>query len=68
MQLQYEMGYELNERLLFIADDKELLFPLDDKKMLHQFLRPCKYYPESAYEKVSGQEISPRSIHWNTVL
>jgi hypothetical protein len=42
----------------FFADDKQLLFPLDDEKMIRQFLRPCKYYPESAYEKVSGPEIS----------
>ncbi|XP_069698211.1 alpha-tocopherol transfer protein-like [Periplaneta americana] len=35
-----------------LRDDEELLFPLDDEKMLLQFLRPCKFYPESAYEKI----------------
>ncbi|KDR18338.1 Alpha-tocopherol transfer protein-like [Zootermopsis nevadensis] len=35
-----------------LRDDKELLFPLDDENMLRPFLRPCKYYPESAYEKM----------------
>jgi hypothetical protein len=48
---------------LFIADDEELLFPFDDDKMLLLFLRPCKHYPESAYKKVSGQEISPVHVH-----
>jgi hypothetical protein len=41
-------------RHVFLADDRELHFPLDDEKMLLQFLRPCKYYPKSAYEKVSN--------------
>lgn len=46
----------VNDALIALKDlirnDKELLFPLDDEKMLRQFLRPCKYYPKSAYEKV----------------
>jgi hypothetical protein len=46
------LHYEVIYKHFFIADDKELLFPLDDEKMLRQFLRPCKYYPKSAYEKV----------------
>jgi len=36
------------------ADDKELVFPLDEERMLLMFLRPCKYYPASAYAKVSN--------------
>lgn len=36
------------------ADDKELIFPLDEETMLLMFLRPCKFYPESAYAKVSN--------------
>lgn len=35
-----------------LRDDKELLFPLDEERMLLMFLRPCKYYPESAYAKI----------------
>jgi hypothetical protein len=40
---------------IMFADDKELNFPLDDETMLFMFLRPCKYYPESAYTKVSSR-------------
>ena len=36
------------------ADDEELIFPLDEETMLLMFLRPCKYYPESAFAKVSS--------------
>jgi hypothetical protein len=52
-------------RHLFLADDKELLFPLDDENMLRQFLRPCKYYPKSAYEKVSNGKGYPSLVPSN---
>lgn len=35
-----------------LRDDKELTFPLDEEIMLLMFLRPCKFYPESAYAKI----------------
>lgn len=35
-----------------LRDDKELIFPLDEEIMLLMFLRPCKFYPESAYAKI----------------
>jgi len=35
-----------------LRDDKELIFPLDEEAMLLMFLRPCKYYPESAHAKM----------------
>jgi hypothetical protein len=50
-------------RYLFVAGDKYLHLPLDDEKILRQFLRPCKYYPKSAYDKVSNGEASPRLVH-----
>ncbi|PSN38171.1 hypothetical protein C0J52_14551 [Blattella germanica] len=36
----------------FFSDDDELCFPTDDEQMLLQFLRPCKFYPESAYQRM----------------
>lgn len=35
-----------------LKGDDSLYFPVDDVMMLYQFLRPCKFYPKSAYEKV----------------
>lgn len=35
-----------------VSEDKELKVPLDNDKWLIRFLRPCKFYPESAYELV----------------
>lgn len=33
-----------------LAEDKDLVVPMDNDAWLVRFLRPCKYYPESAYE------------------
>lgn len=38
---------------LCVAEDKDLLVPAENDAWLVRFLRPCKYYPESAYEQVS---------------
>lgn len=35
-----------------LIDDKELLVPLDNEAWLVRFLRPCKFYPESAYDLI----------------
>jgi hypothetical protein len=51
--MQFIAVYEYKMTFIF-ADDKELVFPLDDETMLLMFLRPCKYYPASAYAKVSS--------------
>jgi len=50
--VQFIAVYDYKVTFLF-ADDKELVFPLDEETMLLMFLRPCKYYPQSAYAKVS---------------
>jgi hypothetical protein len=51
--MQFIAVYDYKVTFTF-ADDKELIFPLDEEAMLLMFLRPCKYYPESAYAKVSS--------------
>ncbi|KAJ1520236.1 hypothetical protein ONE63_004446 [Megalurothrips usitatus] len=35
-----------------IAEDKELVVPMQNDAWLVRFLRPCKYYPESAYQQI----------------
>lgn len=35
-----------------LSDDKDLKVPIEDDAFLKKFLRPRKYYPESAYELV----------------
>lgn len=37
-----------------LVDEKELKVPLDKESWLVRFLRPCKFYPESACELVCG--------------
>lgn len=39
-------------RVFTISDDKELKAPLHNEAWLIRFLRPAKYYPESAYKMV----------------
>lgn len=39
--------------LIFVTE-KDLVFPVDNDAWLVRFLRPCKYYPQSAYELVSN--------------
>lgn len=41
---------ELKELL---KEDKDITVPLDNEQWLVRFLRPCKFYPKSAYELVS---------------
>jgi hypothetical protein len=53
--MQFIAVYDYKMTFMF-ADDKELIFPLDEEIMLLMFLRPCKFYPESAYAKVSSEE------------
>jgi hypothetical protein len=54
IKMKFIAVYDYKMTIMF-ADDKELNFPLDDETMLFMFLRPCKYYPESAYTKVSSR-------------
>jgi hypothetical protein len=63
----YEVVYDYRVTFTF-ADDKELLFPLDEERMLLMFLRPCKYYPESAYAKVSSEALSVIFVHLMRVI
>lgn len=37
-----------------VAEDKDLVVPLDNDAWLVRFLRPCKFYPESAYEQIKN--------------
>jgi len=37
---------------VFAPDDKELNVPYNNEGFLMRFLRPCKFYPESAHELV----------------
>lgn len=37
-----------------LSEDKDLMVPLDNDAWLVRFLRPCKYYPESAYEQIKN--------------
>lgn len=45
--------YETFIKLLQFSDDKDINVPINDDAFLKKFLRPRKYYPESAYELVS---------------
>jgi hypothetical protein len=38
---------------LFLSEETDLKCPLDKDAWLVRFLRPCKFYPESAFELVS---------------
>ncbi|XP_021703685.1 clavesin-1 [Aedes aegypti] len=40
----------LKELRVLLSDDKDLKVPIEDDAFLKKFLRPRKYYPESAYE------------------
>ncbi|KAH9642732.1 hypothetical protein HF086_010385 [Spodoptera exigua] len=35
-----------------ITEDKDLSVPMDSEAWLVRFLRPCKFYPESAYDLI----------------
>jgi hypothetical protein len=37
---------------LYFLDDNDLTFPTESDIFLLTFLRPCKFYPESAFKKM----------------
>lgn len=39
---------------LFVSAETDLNVPIDIDEYLIVFLRPCKYYPESAFEQVNS--------------
>jgi len=43
----------LEELRALLKEDNELTLPIDNDHFLIRFLRPCKFYPKSAYELVS---------------
>ena len=43
----------MEELKILLKEDKELTVPYDNEQWLVRFLRPCKFYPESAYDLVS---------------
>ncbi|KAE8745718.1 hypothetical protein FOCC_FOCC007602 [Frankliniella occidentalis] len=58
--LTFELG-EMNDHCREVAlkelretseNDKDIVVPMDNDAWLVRFLRPCKYYPESAYELI----------------
>ncbi|EEB11401.1 conserved hypothetical protein [Pediculus humanus corporis] len=42
----------MEELKILLKEDKELTVPYDNEQWLVRFLRPCKFYPESAYDLV----------------
>lgn len=42
----------LAELRALLKEDTELTVPIDKDQFLIRFLRPCKFYPKSAYELV----------------
>lgn len=44
-----------NDILIFI-EDKDLYIPIENDDWIVRFLRPCKFYPESARTLVSVEE------------
>lgn len=51
-----ELAKEAMEELkALLKEDTELTVPHDNEQWLIRFLRPCKFYPQSAYELVSGK-------------
>lgn len=41
----------------FFADETSLYIPIDKDEFLMKFLRPCKFYPESALQKVNSNSV-----------
>lgn len=46
------VGPALERLRELLAEDKDIVVPMDNDAWLVRFLRPCKYYPESAYELI----------------
>ncbi|GLG96078.1 Protein of unknown function [Gryllus bimaculatus] len=44
-----------------LQEEKELVVPLDDEYMT-TFLRPCHWYPDSAFQKVSAKSRSDAAL------
>ncbi|XP_062549040.1 retinaldehyde-binding protein 1-like [Armigeres subalbatus] len=44
----------LKELKALLIDDKDITVPIEDDAFLKKFLRPRKYYPESAYELIKS--------------
>lgn len=42
----------VDELRRLLAEDQDLTVPLDNRSWLVRFLRPCKFYPESAYDLI----------------
>lgn len=49
-------------RLLTLEEAKGLIVPLDNDYWLIRFLRPCKFYPKSAFELVSVDLFIPQNL------
>lgn len=43
----------IQELRALLKEDQDLVVPVDNDQWLIRFLRPCKFYPKSAYELVS---------------
>ncbi len=46
-----------NNLSLLFPEEHELSVPIDNEDWLIRFLRPCKFYPESALELVSKKHL-----------
>jgi hypothetical protein len=45
--------YLFKKFILLFLGETDLILPIDNEGWLVRFLRPCKFYPESAHELVS---------------
>lgn len=53
---------------MVVSEDKELHVPLDNEAWLVRFLRPCKFYPDSAHDLVSTIFFLPRIFSVNPFI
>lgn len=51
----------VDELRALLKEDGELTVPLDNDEWMVRFLRPCKFYPKSAYELVGTDNVERRT-------